>query len=170
MSITARAQNQLVVVPDNTGEKQVPSVNSSRFESGRSGNPRGRPRGSRNKLAEVFLHDLLNEWEEHGAKAVGRVREDDPAAFLRVVAVVVRNVSEPPPDDVKNLTDAELDAELWRLCAKILSGMSASEIPTKLLRAGLSADAVAALGRAAVEIQNGETLEDQTIARSLPAP
>ena len=169
MSNTTRVQKQLVIVPDNTGGKQVSALNSGRFEPGRSGNPRGRPRGSRNKLAEAFLHDLLSEWAEHGTDAVRCVREDDPAAFLRVVAVIVRNVDEPPPDDVKNLTDAELDASIWGIVAKMVAGMPADAFPAKLMQAGLSADAVAALGKAAADIQTVEVLEGQPTPRTLPA-
>lgn len=46
----------------------------------------GRPKGSRNKLAEVFVADLLADWELGGVAAVAQAREKDPAAYVRVVA------------------------------------------------------------------------------------
>lgn len=61
----------------------------SRFRKGESGNPAGRPRGSRNKLSEAFCGELLKVWEEGGSEALRRVAKEDPATFLRVVASLV---------------------------------------------------------------------------------
>ena len=56
------------------------------FKPGESGNPAGRPVGSRNKLSEKFCADLLEHWQEHGVAAMDAAAKDDPAAYLRVVA------------------------------------------------------------------------------------
>lgn len=42
--------------------------------------------GARNKLAEAFIADMLADWEAHGADAIIRMRESDPAAYVRIVA------------------------------------------------------------------------------------
>ena len=52
------------------------------------GNP-GRPKGSRNKLGERFIAAMCADFEEHGASVIERVREEDPAVYLRVVAGLV---------------------------------------------------------------------------------
>lgn len=52
-------------------------------------NPKGRPKGSRNKLAESFVADVLQDWEANGAAAIQRVRVTDPSTYLRVVAGLV---------------------------------------------------------------------------------
>jgi len=50
---------------------------------------KGRPKGSKNGLAEAFLRDLKKEWQKSGAEAVRRFAEDDPGGFCRVVASLV---------------------------------------------------------------------------------
>src|SRR5262249_29899438 len=69
----------------NTAEKQ----RGRPFQPGESGNPFGRPKGSRNKLAEAFIADVYADWLEHGILALVRVREKQPAAYLRVVAALL---------------------------------------------------------------------------------
>jgi hypothetical protein len=78
---------------DNTIKKQLNSVpeqlQGKNFKPGVSGNPKGRPKGSRNKLGEAFLSDFLAEWEEGGAEALKRVRTFDPATFIKVAASIL---------------------------------------------------------------------------------
>src|SRR3954471_21788309 len=63
------------------------------FQPGQSGNPAGRPPGSKNKLAEAFLRDPASDFEEHGAAAIARVRAEDPTGYLKLVAVLVAKQS-----------------------------------------------------------------------------
>jgi hypothetical protein len=43
----------------------------------------GRPPGSRNRLAEIFLADLCSDWRKYGAAVVAKVRKEHPAVYLR---------------------------------------------------------------------------------------
>ena len=59
-----------------------------RFEPGNNFG-KGRPPGSRNKLAEKFLTVLFNDFNEHGKDAIQRVRVSDPSTYVRTVASVI---------------------------------------------------------------------------------
>ena len=48
-----------------------------------AGNP-GRPVGSRNKLAERVLDTFLRDFQEHGAAALVREREERPSDYWRI--------------------------------------------------------------------------------------
>lgn len=62
---------------------------SPRWQPGVSGNPAGRQRGSRNRLSEAVICALLRDFSEHGAKAVAEVRRTQPAAYLKVLALLI---------------------------------------------------------------------------------
>jgi len=55
------------------------------FEKGHAGGP-GRPKGSRNKLTEDFLSVLQADFNEHGAEAVIKMREEDNTQYVKTIA------------------------------------------------------------------------------------
>lgn len=45
------------------------------FKPGQSGNPKGRPKGARNRLGTQFLEALETDFNKYGAQAIALVRE-----------------------------------------------------------------------------------------------
>jgi hypothetical protein len=81
------------------------------WQPGQSGNPAGRLRGSRNKLSEEVICALLRDFREHGQKAIAKVRRTQPAAYLKVLALLVpREHKVEYSNSLKNWTDEELEA------------------------------------------------------------
>src|SRR5262245_8305411 len=81
------------------------------WQPGQSGNPAGRLRGSRNKVSEGVICALLCDFRQHGQKAVARVRQTQPAAYLKILALLVpREHKVEHRNPLKELTDEQLEA------------------------------------------------------------
>ena len=83
---------------------------SSRWQPGVSGNPAGRVRGSRNRLSEEVICALLRDFQQHGQKAIAKVRRDQPGVYLKVLALLIpREHKVEQSNVIKNLSDQELE-------------------------------------------------------------
>jgi uncharacterized protein DUF5681 len=56
------------------------------WKPGQSGNPKGREKGSRNKLAQRYFEDCYTLWQEGGIAALRTVMHDEPAKFCALIA------------------------------------------------------------------------------------
>jgi hypothetical protein len=107
---------------DPTAKKQrVDVLRDNAFKPGQSGNPTGRPRGSRNKLGEAFIEALHDDFNEHGVAAIQTMRAEDPSGYVRVIAGIL-------PKEVKietnaDLTDEQLDNRIRQLAAVLEIGI-----------------------------------------------
>jgi Family of unknown function (DUF5681) len=87
-------------------------ANRGQFRPGQSGNPAGRPKGSRNKLSECFLKALADDFDTNGVAVIESVRKDRPHEYLKIVAAVLPKQMQledlTPRRRAEDLTDDEL--------------------------------------------------------------
>ena len=77
------------------------------------GNPAGGPVGSRHRqqLNGEFIAALLRDFRHGGPKAIERVRRTQPAAYLKILALLVpREHKVQHTNSLKDLTDEQLEA------------------------------------------------------------
>ena len=59
------------------------------WKLGQSGNPAGRPKGSRDQITKAFVDALTEDFRQHGHATIERLREKDEKAYLQLVAHLV---------------------------------------------------------------------------------
>lgn len=86
----------------------------TRFKKGQSGNPGGKPRGTRNTLTAEFLKALSKEFHINGRKAIYQCRRKDPVAFVKVLAALL-----PKELEIKRPLDEMTDEQLANAIATL---------------------------------------------------
>ena len=80
-----------VQIAEDTADQQ--QVIGRPFQPGQSGNPAGRPRGSRNRLADRMFSDFLADWEEGGQEFFRRLRLEEPVAYAAFASRVLGSLT-----------------------------------------------------------------------------
>src|SRR6476620_3273933 len=73
-----------------------------------SGNPKGRPKGARNRLGTQFLEALEADFNKFGPQAIAFVREKKPEVYIKVVADLL------PKEANINVEAGEAFVQLWK--------------------------------------------------------
>lgn len=79
----------------------------------------GRPKGSRVKLGEQFLSDVMADWEINGVKAIADMREKNPADYVKVVAATLPKELNVKVSEIDELTDDQLARQLAALASQL---------------------------------------------------
>jgi Family of unknown function (DUF5681) len=86
------------------------------FKPGQSGNPAGRPAGSRNRLQGDFLYALAEDFREHGVEAIRIMRVERPAEYVKVVASLMpKELLVTQDNALTDLTDEQLEHALAKV-------------------------------------------------------
>jgi hypothetical protein len=86
-----------------------------KFKPGQSGNPNGRPKGSRNALGEAFLEAMHEDFKAHGVEAIQKVRDEKPDQYLKVIASILPKDLNVNINNMDDLSDDELRARIRSL-------------------------------------------------------
>ena len=96
-----------------------PKPSAPQWQPGQSGNPKGRPIGSRNKLNEKFILALHDDFAKHGPAVIAEVRETRPEIYLKVIASILpRELHFKSESVFEGMTNEQLDEALGSIrCA-----------------------------------------------------
>jgi hypothetical protein len=87
---------------------------------GESGNPAGRPIGSRGQYSASFMRDLAADWAQRGPEILAQVAAIDPVRYLGVCASLI-------PRDVSIAIEARLPGGLepdeWHLARELFEAV-----------------------------------------------
>jgi hypothetical protein len=85
-------------------------VSSMTFKQGVSGNPHGNKHRTRHLLNQEFMQALLLNFRHEGKKAIEKVARNQPAAYLKILALLVpRELKLEHSGGVKAMTDEQIE-------------------------------------------------------------
>jgi hypothetical protein len=107
----------------------VPKRINGKFAPGYSGNPGGSLEATRRSFNKDFLLALAADFKRHGPEAIAKVRKQQPAAYMKICALLVpREMKVEHSGGVKAMSDEQLEAaielikEMLAQQAKVIEG------------------------------------------------
>src|SRR5262245_21859740 len=96
------------------------------FKQGVSGNPHGNRHRTRHLLNQEFMQALLLNFRHEGKKAIEKVARNQPAAYLKILALLVpREMKVEHSGGVKAMSDEEIEQAIATRAgeaAKVIEG------------------------------------------------
>jgi hypothetical protein len=93
-----------------TDPNYVPKRINGKFAPGWSGNPGGSLEATRRSFNKDFLLALAADFKKHGAAAIEKVRKQQPAAYMKICALLVpRETKVEHSGGVKAMSDEEIE-------------------------------------------------------------
>ena len=102
-------------LPCRSARGESPFKERHLFKPGQSGNPAGRAKGTRNKLATRFFDNLYAAWEEQGESVIRRAFFHDPVKSLGIVAQLMPQKIEVSDTTLQDTDDDKLAILMERL-------------------------------------------------------
>src|SRR5215813_3401317 len=93
-----------------TDPNYVPKRINGKFAPGWSGNPGGSLEATRRSFNKDFLLALAADFKKHGAAAIEKVRKTQPAAYIKICALLVpREMKVEHAGRVKAMSDEQIE-------------------------------------------------------------
>jgi len=98
----------------------VPKRINGKFAPGWSGNPGGSLEATRRSFNKDFLLALAADFKKHGAAAIEKVRKTQPAAYMKICALLVpREMKLEHSGGVKAMSDEEIEQTIAAIRAML---------------------------------------------------
>jgi hypothetical protein len=122
---------------------------NGQFARGSSGNLGGNAQRTRHIFNKAFLEALANDFREGGPQAIAKVREHQPAAYMKICALLVpREMKVEHSGGVKAMSDEEIEQaiEVIRTMLAARAGEAAKVIEGTAEPAALPAPEAQSIG------------------------
>ena len=123
-----------------TDPNYVPKRVHGKFAPGWSGNPGGSLEATRRSFNKDFLLALAADFKQHGASAIAKVRKQQPAAYMKICALLVpREMQIDHTNRIKQMTDEQIEQAIEAIeemlarrageTAKVIEAETAEAVP-----------------------------------------
>jgi len=103
-----------------TDPNYVPKRINGRFAPGWSGNPGGSLEATRRSFNKDFLLARAADFQKHGAAAIEKVRKTQPAAYMKICALLVpREMQIERSSTIKQMTDEQIEEAIAAIQAML---------------------------------------------------